>query len=799
MYEQVEGGVRPPQYLDEVEKAIGVRFFALPHEQALARANPGALLELEGAPSPHAGIYFAGLKLLLEARKRFNLSRNEPFNLTNEQWTELRREFREEREALIGKLQTHAQVVEEELEGLIPPTTLRRELDVGRVMFADLNDEAVSVMTTFKRTNKSGRGPLYFEPVEADRVREVSAALVYADPDDVQARELISELRTSNAGLKEAAEVVGITIDSKRIPAGRLARYISATGAAALREHFAALEDNSNWRSVGDIADAAGVDMSEVRAQATWNGYDEQYSRRRRLNDEGKMIVQDYLPEECAERIIQELAIVIPDEYMTISDFASLHGIDPERIRRAISKHELPLHEYTIRDRTFTYLDGATIYRLKKLENLKPYEQAPEGWKTMREILDMVEASDVSIARRVKDVPGAMRTMRPREGEDQRAVPHYSPQFVEHVRRVIPPKGVTKGRTPLSEVLASTGLTNRGLVEFLRREGLEHKEERDDTGHPIHTYDNEELTEALKKLPKRWVPISGISLDELAAFNGTNKNNMRQKLLRAKKRLPEGEFTAGKYFTEAGGVGVYYLKEELRIAGIKVPITPAFPAGERPYGSYGPARARGNLPSQEQPVPTRAPSYRPGITVRPPKPTPGGFYTRPNGPLYPAARPVELEPKSNKRQPRHLPEEPGSWSPRAVMTSENFVSVTERLSRAQLAERLNVHESDIEAALERIDPGEYKPEGVMVEGQAVVAYSGRLLLAVREQLVGVATGYVQMLYGLTDIEMGRARIFLRRRHYLPFNDNRYSPSVVEIVGQNLALFKEIDASDDSEG
>lgn len=836
MFEQSGVVDQPPLYINEVEKAIGVQFFAEPNMAELARTDPAALGD--EVIQTYAGVYVAGLHMLADARRRFGVSAEQLSQLTSAQWRELREVHAERRAEIIEYLTAVAPIIDEP-HGAISALMLRTELGLGRVLFDDIVAELNSVFMTYKRSPNSQHGLLHFSASEASRVRLYAKLFDFSGPAERLTGDLMAELHTSRSGLNAAAEATGAAITGKRSSeTGVYGLFVGPDGVAALRAYFAAMEKTAADYSVTEIAAAANVTNDVVRAQAAWHGYGNLYYRKRYLNDEDHMITTDCLPAKEAEVLLYELSIIVPDEYLTIQEYADLRGLDDSNVRRTVLKHNLPQHEYNIRERLIRYLDGATMHRLDQL--IKPFERAPEGWKTRQQIMELVDASDSHVLSFMTDeFEDDVRTMKPHEGEGP-AVPHYSPAFVAHVQRSVKPKGVAKGRTSLEDLEERTGVTRTGLIMFLRRQGVGCRQVRVEGGFVHNTYDDEELAVALKKMPKRWVPIYGISAIDLATFHGTTKNNLRQKLRRVKGKLPSGKFTMGEYYTEAGGVGAYYLKEELRAVGIAIPATPAFPAGERPYGNYGPARGVGpmilhkviepaaaepeevELPAEEsselvedraeesqgqepeedlavettgtetQVVPPPDPrAYRPGSTLRPPKPRVGSIFGTmlPPGTVRVRSALIETN-KITGRAPSHRPEVPGSWAPAAVSNVQvNYISVRERLTRSQIAERLGVEESVVDAAIARVDPGNHRPEQVEVEGETAEVYGGPLLVAIRQQLVGIPLGYLQPLFGLKDHELERARRYLRHHGHNVFGDDYYSPGAIDFMAKNIEAIR----------
>lgn len=569
--------MRPPQYLAEVEQLVGVRFFVDPLQEHAAHTAPAAL----GGETiaTYGGIYFSGLRLLAAARRQFGVA---PAELSRDQRNEIRAGHAPAITGIRDRLMVAAPLISQAPEGSVSQAGLRTEIALGNALFDDFTNRVEPLLVTFKLSRKSRRGKLHVFADDANAIRELAAQLEPAADDDVLIKELIPELQTNPVRLGQALQETGITIHEKLMPSqARLARYVSATEAQALREHYAGLIDNTGLVSVARIVELTNTSIDVVHRQIDWHGFAKQ-SRRQR-DEDGRISMGDYLPDAIADAIIQELSVVVPDEYLTILEYATLRGLDDSNVRRAVHKNSLPTHVFTQREKSITYLDGATMHQLDQL--MSPYERATEGWHTMKELEAEFEANDVTIASHLKDdfAAGHVRTLKPREGSGG-AIPHYSPAFRAHLRTVIKPKGPQAGRTSLTILVERTGMTRTGLAAALRRGGVDMMQARVN-GNAENLYLDTDLERVMPTLPKRSVPGGCVDVDTAARLNNTTPDAFKQRL---KVRQIQA---AGRYFTSNKGTANYYLKTDLAAAGFMVPAVPAFPAGERPYGRYGPARA----------------------------------------------------------------------------------------------------------------------------------------------------------------------------------------------------------------
>lgn len=568
--------MRPPRYLAEVEQMVGVRFFVDPLQEHAAHTEPATLGDETIAT--YGGIYFSGLRLLAAARRQFGVA---PGELNREQRNKIRADHSAAIDDVRDRLMVAAPLISEAPEGSITQAGLRTEIALGSALFDDFTDRVEPLMVTFKLSRKSRRGKLHIFAHDADAIRELAAQLEPAAADDVLVRNLIPELQTDSVRLDQALQDTGIAIREKLMPTlARLARYVSASESQALREHYAGLIDNTGLVSVVRIAELTNSSIVTVHRQINWHGFVSQ-SRRQR-NEDGRISTGDYLPDDTAGVIIHELSVIVPDEYLTILEYATLRGLDDSNVRRAVRQNGLATHVFTQREKSITYLDGATMHRLDQL--MSPYERAGEGWHTMKELEAEFDASDATIAAQLKDdfATGHVRTMKPREGSGG-AIPHYSPAFQAHLRTVIKPKGAQAGRTSLTILVERTGMTRTGLAAALRRGGVDVLQARVN-GNAENLYLDTDLERVMPTLPKRSVPAQCVDVDTAARLNSTTPVAFKQRL---KVRQIQA---AGRYLTSNRGIANYYLKADLEAAGFIVTVL-AFPAGERPYGHYGPTRA----------------------------------------------------------------------------------------------------------------------------------------------------------------------------------------------------------------
>ncbi len=589
--------VHTPGYLDDVERLIGLRFRIGEDGVPLTLADAG---ELSGdTRNAYAGVYAGGLRLLLEARRRFGLTPEDPLPAERAQWNE----FREIHAEAIGELRARvadlAPVLSSAPEGLVTATTLRAECRLGRMAMAKIMSQLDPVLVTFKRAGRSiaPHSDNYLARSDADQVRAIARAIEVPDAkaDDVSARSLIGRFRTSSGGLASALEATGIVLQEKQSgPTRKRTLVASPAEVAKLENYFATIDDLTGLQAVNEIAELANVSADAVGKQIAWHGFDaHSVYKRQRIRDGDSA----YLPEDLAKIILHELQIIVPDGYLTLGEYAYLRDVDYAAVHYVVKKHKLPVHTYAVRDHAISYLDGATMFALNKL--VKPYPLAPADWKTMPQIEALVDASSNGISRYLPDFPDSVQKMKPHDGVG-RAVEHYSPDFVAFIEGKIKPKQTVQpqGRTSHLDLIEQTGMTSSGLTAALRRAGVTVIEGRTPAGAPAKYYADEEIATALASpnFPRRHVPYESISMPNLAAANKTTSLNMRQFLRR------RGIQPTGRYLTEAGGVGVYYQKAEMSALGLKVPSSPAaFPAGELiPFGRDGISRQQ-NSPTRRKP------------------------------------------------------------------------------------------------------------------------------------------------------------------------------------------------------
>lgn len=700
-----------PWYINEVERVIGVRFFPEPYDTWVEHNDP-----VEISPETmytYTQVYIGALRLLADSRLVYNIPRDEPFSHTDDELRETRAAFAEERERLIHHLTSVAQVAEVP-RGAMTETQLLIDLEIGDLMLQGLVDELSPILITIKRDAEQKHGFLYFPEEEVRRMHEAARQVVFAGPKDVPTNQLITEWQITEADFYAAALVTGRRIAGKRIPGTRrYAFFVSAIDALFLDEYLAELHEFERFYTVAQIADEAGVTPETARDQIVWHKYE--YVPRLRCYAYGKLAVKPCLSEEQAVVIIQELRVIIPDEYLTIGEYARLRKMKDGEVRHIMEARDLTAHIITNRDTSTMYLDGAMVHRIDQIRA----ESDPE-------------------------------------------------------------RMLKEGKRAGTENVASTGA----------------------------------------KLYRGSVPEDGINMEDLAAFHKTTPNTMYARILRAIGL--SGEIFVGKYLGR-GRLRNYFLKEELHAIGIAVPGMPPLPSAT-PV-ARGRASPRPAAPSRKPPVSSEKkkvdPAKKPGRRTEEPfemtatkaqvkRPSPKPYkpgdtlrdFERPGSSQSAAAQyrrdlsrpPLDVTRvaarQTDMQTPRHLPEEPGRWRPEVTIPSREFantfISITEKLTAEQIAERLGIRIDAVQEAIARIDPGGTQPEVVEDADQAVELYGGKMLVAIREQLVGIPLGYIQFVYKLTDEQMARARRFLARNKHKVFEGDRYSPGAIEFLVMNLA-------------
>jgi hypothetical protein len=594
----------PPNYLNEVEQLVGVRFFADAARAETARQNPAEL-----APEDitlYGGLYLSGLRLLVEARRRFGA---EPAALTVEQRQAIRQDHQDEIARIQDTITRHAPVLPGRPDGAITATPLRNEVHLARGKFDAIVAPLDPVMIAFKLSRKTAHGHLHFTGADAERIRQIAGEIPVMTEGDVRALELQRELRTDLDVYRGVLAAIGVSVVDKRSgpESGVMVGYLTAAEADAVRAHYRSIEDLTGLQSIADIAQAAQTTSHDVWEHLRWHGFG--IVRRRVRSENDTLVMGDFLPDTQANQVIAELSAIVPNEYLTIGEYARLRGFNDIAVRRSIDEHNLPTHGFTKRDTTTRYLDGATMLKLDKL--VKKTSDYEEGWHTMKELETEFDALDHTIASHFDAYEGEIvRTMTRTSGDG--TAPHYSPGFREYLRTVIKPKGRPAERTSLRQLISLTGMTGTGLIAAMRREGVDVLQVR--LGGSVENfYLDTDLERVLPKLPAQTLPYGGVDLQTLAEMNSANEPAIRSRL---KNR---GIGPAGKYQAGSRGTRNYYRKSEVTAAGYKVPASAAFPAGERPYGPYGPARAH----PQNSPATSHAGNKRetdtPPPVVSPPK------------------------------------------------------------------------------------------------------------------------------------------------------------------------------------
>lgn len=587
MSEQVSVA-QPAHNLYDIEKLIGLQFFAQPNIDALARSNATELpAETQAQYGP---LYISGLRLLAAARRQFGI---DPNQLTREHRDEIRGQYAEEIAAIRERIRELAPVVTPAPEGALTKGELHTELRLGRVLFEELMAKAEPIFIVSKRSRSSRWGALLLTADEAAPVRAEYDALEKMADDDVLVTDLRKELQTGLVGFASAAADAGV-VPKPKLKGGGMQQAVSATEAAAIRAYYRQREDTTGLTSLTDIAARTNTPLPSVHEQVAWRGFGEFVARRNvRHGDIGKVIRAYFLPDELAQQIIHDLEIIVPDEYLTIGEYARLRGADESHVRYVVNTRSLPVHKIGTRD-PVAYLDGDTIYQLDQI--IQPRGRAPADWHSAQELMAMFDISPPTFYQQLTgEFANVAQPMKPHEGDGQ-TVPHYPPTLTAHLRKVIKPKGPLPGRTSLADLKAETGMSDQGLLAFLEREGVDMQQARTEGGQIENYYLDTDFAAVRHKLPRRFLPVGGVSVELAAQANGITIGGMRSRINR--REVP----IAGRFLQGSRGAANFYWQSDLAAAGFRVPSMPAFPAGERVFGRYGPHRQQSRIPPYLQPL-----------------------------------------------------------------------------------------------------------------------------------------------------------------------------------------------------
>ncbi|HSX34560.1 MAG TPA: hypothetical protein VLF62_02865 [Candidatus Saccharimonadales bacterium] len=579
-----------PSYLEQVEQVVGIRFLLDEHEAAIAYTNPAALSPETIAT--YSEMYIAGLHLLVAARREYGAL---PYELTWQQRRELRATHAEQIQSIQQQLTAVAPVVDTAPEGTVLPAALKKEKSLSQGMYSDIAAQVEPVQVTFKRSGKSAAGVLHLRGEDADKVRAAADALPVVTEDDVPVHGLWTTLHTDNQSFTATLTELGIAPRSLRLAttSGRMANYITREQLAVAEGYYASKEDNVGMQSILHMAERTSMDDQAVRKQIAWHGWDKHYKRRRQRNENGAYTHAFFLADEFADVIIAELSVIVPHEYLTIGEYAEMRGTNDISIRRDVAAHSLPTHSYQTRERSIAYLDGATMHKLDGILKLREkYVEAPEDWPTMRQLVAEFRVTDATIAKHmVGDYAEAARNMLPRGEGRKVAIPHYSPEFRAHLRTIIKPKAESLAgtHTSLGDIAERAGLPRNNMYSVMTDRGIPPVQVLSANGSVENYYPNDIVERILPTLPKRRLQYTDVTVETLVGLNGMKPWVVRTRLSRVDAK------PAGRFYTDFENnpmsIANYYTKADAIAAGLRVPASPAFPAGERPYGNYGPAKA----------------------------------------------------------------------------------------------------------------------------------------------------------------------------------------------------------------
>jgi hypothetical protein len=365
--------VRPPQYIDHVEQLIGLAFFA---EKPLAEAIRTIPEQVSAEDrTQRTGLYVSALRLLAESRRKHVTSTSAPFELTPEQYIDIR--------------DSHADTIATIRQGImglarIPPPPdakpmhiVRDQLGVSKRHLSDLMTKTgVVPIPCISQRKRNGVQPLAcVTAADTERLRlATTTQQTIAAAGDMHLRSLQSLLQTTRRDLMQAIKTLGISLESKRSRSGgNYGYYINAADTDVLQEYFGEQRNIESWVTIGDIARIAMINISTVRTQIIYRGYSSQMRSVHQKNPTtGRLFYAHTLPQSLADRIIHDLRIIVPAEYMTVQDIAHLRRTHSTRIRQVLESTVVPMHTYSRHGQTFTYLDGAGVHAINRLLPIRP-------------------------------------------------------------------------------------------------------------------------------------------------------------------------------------------------------------------------------------------------------------------------------------------------------------------------------------------------------------------------------------------------------------------------------------------
>ncbi|HSX32203.1 MAG TPA: hypothetical protein VLF43_02995, partial [Candidatus Saccharimonadales bacterium] len=380
------------QYLDQVEKVVGLTFFSHATQELAARTDITQL-----APEdlqPRTPLYIAGLKLLAAARRDIQLPKDSLPQLTAEQVAEIRKSHQPEIEAIRTGLLGLAEA--EPPANYLSFTAMATDLEIGRQMLKRAISQLGIVAVPYR--NNQNQANAYYSATDIhDIITHVNSTLPLAHATDVRTAHLRETYRLeSHTTFNAILEELGITPVAKRPSTReRWAHFTSAADAKRIEAYVQKMTATPEWMSVADIAEQGGVSPGTVNNYIASQGYTDQIRvLRTPATDDSMPVHTPHLPYSLAEGTIQKFRMIIPDEYMTINEFAACSGLNQKQISKAITRMGLTTHNFTSHsgERRTPFLDGATMYKLR--QHLHPYESAPADWVDMQGFKRAVQASD---------------------------------------------------------------------------------------------------------------------------------------------------------------------------------------------------------------------------------------------------------------------------------------------------------------------------------------------------------------------------------------------------------------------
>ncbi|HSX29436.1 MAG TPA: hypothetical protein VLE73_02655 [Candidatus Saccharimonadales bacterium] len=435
--------VQGAQYLDQIERIVGLRFFSQATLEDAARTDIAQLPQHD--LQARAPLYIAGLGLLAEARKRFQLSRHAAPELTADQVLDIRETYKPQvtaiREGLLSLADVDAPTEVLSFGGV------QKTLDLGTPILRRAIDKLGIIAVPY--LNRMNQPVAYYGANDVDRILDyVQATLPVATTNEVR----LSNLRATHrldaetfAGILKELNIA--PIPRRPEPRSRWAYYMSVGDAQLFEKHLQAMTATPDWITLLDIAERGEVSTDFVRNYIEFHDHVKLVAWLRTTGTgDSSPSVAHHVPSSLGERMIQHFRTIIPDGYLTINEFAKLYGLEYKQVERTIKRLKLPAHSiaaYTS-DHTVIYLDGATMYTLR--QHVKPHEQAPASWVDMQGFKRAVNAADTVIAKYLAGTEWQdMDRRKPPEGVGGLARTFFPPEAVEYVNSklapTVPPEG----------------------------------------------------------------------------------------------------------------------------------------------------------------------------------------------------------------------------------------------------------------------------------------------------------------------------------------------------------------------